>query len=128
MFGCTCPLFTLRILFQDERYYGQDKASITRRRHQVETFAALLALCAGNSPVTGEFPTQRPVMRSFDVFYDPRLNNGWVINSEAGDLRRNRAHYGVIVMIYAYALALCIGEAKSSVYIRVWIQTRLPVS
>ena len=36
--------------------------------------SALLALCAGNSPVTGEFPTQRPVTRSFDVFFDLRLN------------------------------------------------------
>ena len=36
--------------------------------------SALLALCAGNSPVTGEFPTQRPVTRSFDVFFDMRVN------------------------------------------------------
>ena len=43
-------------------------------RHQMETFSALLAICAGNSPVTGEFPAQRPVMRSFDVFIDLRLN------------------------------------------------------
>ena len=43
-------------------------------RHQTETFSALLALCAGNSPVTGEFPTQRPVTRSFDVSLDLRLN------------------------------------------------------
>ena len=34
------------------------------------TFSALLALCVGNSPVTGEFPSQRPVTRSFDVFFD----------------------------------------------------------
>ena len=40
----------------------------------METFFALLALCAGNSPVTGEFPAQRPVTRSFDVFFDLRLN------------------------------------------------------
>ena len=44
-------------------------------RHQMETFCALLALFAGNSPVTGEFPAQRPVTRSFDVFFDLRLNN-----------------------------------------------------
>ena len=31
-------------------------------------------LCAGNSPVPGEFPTQRPVTRSIDVFFDLRLN------------------------------------------------------
>ena len=43
----------------------------------METFSALLAICAGNSPVTGEFPTQRPVMRSFDVFFDLSLNNRW---------------------------------------------------
>ena len=43
-------------------------------RHQMETFSALLALCAGNSSVTGEFPTQRPVMRSFDVFFDLRMS------------------------------------------------------
>ena len=40
----------------------------------METFSALLALCAGNSSVSGEFPAQRPVTRSFDVFFDPRLN------------------------------------------------------
>ena len=43
-------------------------------RHQMETFSALVALCAGNSPVTGEFPSQRAVTRSFDVFFDLRLN------------------------------------------------------
>ena len=43
-------------------------------RHQIETFSALLAICARNLPVTGEFPTQKPVTRSFDVFFDPRLN------------------------------------------------------
>ena len=40
-------------------------------RHQMETFSALLA---GNSPVPSEFPAQRPVTRSFDVFFVPRLN------------------------------------------------------
>ena len=43
-------------------------------RHQMETFSALLAICAGNSPASGEFPAQRPVTRSFDVFFDLRLN------------------------------------------------------
>ena len=59
----------------------------------METFSALLAICAGNSPVTGEFPSQRPVTWSFDVFFDLRLNK-----REDGDLRRHRAHYDVIVM------------------------------
>ena len=43
-------------------------------RHRMETFSALLALCAGNSPDTGEFPSQRPVTLSFDVFFDLHLN------------------------------------------------------
>ena len=43
-------------------------------RHQMETFSALLALCAGNSPVAGEFLAQRPGMGSLDVFYDLSLN------------------------------------------------------
>ena len=43
-------------------------------RHQMETFSALLAICVGNSPVPGDFPTQRPVKRSFDVLFDLRPN------------------------------------------------------
>ena len=43
-------------------------------RHQMETFSASLAICAGNSPIPGEFPKQRPVTRSFGVFFDLRLN------------------------------------------------------
>ena len=46
---------------------------LTWWRHQMETYSALLAICAGNSPVTGEFPAQRPVMRGVDVFLDLRL-------------------------------------------------------
>ena len=68
----------------------------------METFSALLAICAGNLPVPGEFPAQRPVTRSFDIFFDLRLINGWVNNRKAGDLRRYRAHYDVMVMIRCY--------------------------
>ena len=39
--------------------------------HQMETFSVLLALCAGNSSVTSEFPSQRPMTRSFDVLQWP---------------------------------------------------------
>ena len=58
-------------------------------------------------PLCGEFTgdrwiprTQRPATRSFDVFFDLRLNNGWVNNRDAGDLGRHRAHYDVILMCY----------------------------
>ena len=40
----------------------------------MEIFSALLALCAGNSPVTGEFLAQKPVTRGFDVFFHLYLN------------------------------------------------------
>ena len=43
-------------------------------RRQTSALFASLALCAGNLPVTGEFPSQWPVKRSFDVFFDRRLN------------------------------------------------------
>ena len=48
-------------------------SSLAWWRHQMETFSASLALCAGNSPVPGEFPAQRPVTRSFDIFFDLHL-------------------------------------------------------
>ena len=44
----------------------------SRWRHEMEICSALLALCSGNSQVTGEFPSQRPVTQSFDVFFDLR--------------------------------------------------------
>ena len=50
------------------------KQYISWWRHPMGTFSALLAICAGNSPVPGELPTQRPVTRSFDVFFDLRPN------------------------------------------------------
>ena len=65
----------------------------------METFSALLALCAGNSPVAGEFPSKRPVTRSCGVFFDLRVNKGWVNNRGAGDLRRYRTHYDLIVKL-----------------------------
>ena len=64
----------------------------------METFSTLLAICAGNSPVPGEIPAQRPVTRGFNVFFDLHPNNGWVNNGEASDLGRHRAHYDVIIM------------------------------
>ena len=75
--------------------------------HQMETFSALLVLCAGNSPVTGKFPSQRPFNR-------PWIHD-WVNNREAGDLRRHRPHYDVIVMfnyfphLVLYLISWCIG-------------------
>ena len=66
-------------------------------RHQMKTFSALLAFCAENSPVPGEFSAQRPVTRSCDVFFDLNLNKqlskqsiGWWFETPSGPLRRHR--------------------------------------
>ena len=64
----------------------------------METFSALLDLCVGNSPVTGEFPSQRPVTPRCDVFSIFAWTNGWVNIPDVGDLRRHRAQYDVTVM------------------------------
>ena len=65
-------------------------------RHQMETFSALLAIFAGNSPVPGEFRAQRPVTRSFDVFFDLRPKKrlskqwwGWWFETPSSPLWRN---------------------------------------
>ena len=69
---------------------------ITWWRHQMETSSALLAISAGNSPVSGEFPAQRPVTRRFDVFFDLRLNErlrkhswGWWFETPSPPLWRH---------------------------------------
>ena len=68
---------------------------VIKRKH----FVAFLALCAGNSTATGEFLSQRPVTRSFDVDSDLRLNKR-LSNWDAGDLRRHCAHYDITAMCY----------------------------
>ena len=71
--------------------------NMSQWRHQMETFSALLAICAGNSPVPGEFPTQRPVTPSFDVYFDLRPNKrlnkqswGWWFETLSPPLWRQR--------------------------------------
>ena len=86
-------------------------SKFSRWRHQMETFSALLAICAGNSPVTGEltgeFPTQRPVTRSFDVFFDLLLNKrlskqswGWWFETPSRSLwRQCNVHWNTLIMV-----------------------------
>ena len=64
----------------------------------METFSALLALCAGTSPVTGEFPSQRPVTRIFYVSLFFALKK-----------QPHRAHYDLIVMFW-YHYACCVHQ------------------
>ena len=89
----------------------------------MEAFYALLALCAGNLPVNGEFPSQRPVTRSFDVFMFPLIctwANTWVNNRDAGDFRRHRADYDVIVMSSPRALGTQISQSPSALFLQLY--------
>ena len=79
----------------------------------METFSALLTICAGNSPVTGEFATQRPVMRSFDVFFDLCLNErlnkqswGWRFETSSCPLW---CHSNDFILLHLKSLLLAIG-------------------
>ena len=89
-------------------------------RHQMETFSALLALCAGNSPVPGEFPTQRPVTRSFDVYFDLHPNKrlgkqswGWWFETLSWSLWRHR---NVLPNFYIDMQRLCFVKKILSVF------------
>ena len=75
-------------------------AVVTWWRHQMETFSALLTLCAGNS--------QRPVTQSFDVFFDLRSNKrmskqswGWWFGTPSRSLWRycNESLWLIIVFV-----------------------------
>ena len=78
------------------KYRQVNSSALTSwRRHQMETFSALLALYTGNSLVTGEFPAQRPVTRSLDVFFPLRQNKqlseqswGWWFETPSPSLWR----------------------------------------
>ena len=64
--------FHMKFIFHNCAFMkNQDVSMMTSSNGNI---SALLAICAGNSPVPGEFPTQWPVARSFDVFFDLRLN------------------------------------------------------
>ena len=67
-------------------------------RHQMETFSALLALCAGNSPVTVNFSHKGQWRGTWMFSLICTWINGWVNNWEAGDLRRHREHHDVTLM------------------------------
>ena len=84
----------------------------------METFSVLLAICAGNSPVPGEFPTHRPARRSFDVFSDLRPNKrlskqswGWWCETPLHSLRRHSnvfIHDGWVITTFKAWIGDCI--------------------
>ena len=93
-FQCSLPLSHRKYYFDMSSWW----------RHRIEAFSALLPLCVGNSPVTGEFPSQRPVTRSlvFSLIY--AWTNGWVNTRDAGGLKCHRAHCDVNVMWISWFL------------------------
>ena len=64
----------------------------------METFSALLVLCAGNSPSPVNSPHKGQWRGALMLLWSALWINGWVNNREAGDLRHHSAHYDVIVM------------------------------
>ena len=75
----------------------------------------LLALCVRNSTVTGEFPSQRPVTRSFDVFFDLHLNKrmskqswGWWFETPSRSFWRhcNGSQYHLLIFTVRIKLEL----------------------
>ena len=66
--------------------------------HQMGTCSDLLAFCAWNSPVTGEFPAQGQWRETLMFSLICTWTNGWMNNRHTGDLRRHGALYDVTVM------------------------------
>ena len=90
----------------------------------METFSALLAICAGNSPVPGEFPAQRPVTRSFDVFFDVRLIKrlskhswGWWFETLSHPLWRYRNAAAEVVVCCCYTVVVMTVKQMTTVII-----------
>ena len=91
----------------------------------METFSALLALCAENSLVTGELPSQCQ-WRGASVFsLICAWVKVWVNNRDAGDLRRHHTHYDVTaihiyiyIYIYNTTTSTVLEEAKNAYYLR----------
>ena len=94
-----------------------------------KTFSALLALCEGNSPVTGEFPSQKPVTRSFDVFVDLRLNKQlYKESSRRWSETPSRSlwrHFNVIVHMWYWNI--CVSFPISRLSYSIWSTQTSPI-
>ena len=81
----------------------------------METFSELLALCAGNSPVSGEFPAQRPVTRSFDVFFHLRPNKRYSITMSKETIQSHMS--GMIIWAYQPYVKICIDSPSLHIWV-----------
>ena len=86
---------------------GGEKKASSWWRHQMETFSALLALCAGNSPVPVNSPHKGQWRGTLMFSLICAWINDWVNNREAGDLRRYRVHYDVTLMFLRWQDLQC---------------------
>ena len=99
----------------------------------MDTFSALLALCERNPLATGEFPPQRPVTRSFAIFFDPRLNKRlskelrrWWFKTPLGSLWRH-CNGGVnLVSARVAAALLCFSECQGFRIALCWRYPKYP--
>ena len=76
----------------------------------METFSALLALCAGNSPVPVNSPHKGQWRGALMLSLIYAWINDWVNSREAGDLRRQRGHYDVSVMVVSSVSSHCLKQ------------------
>ena len=86
---------SMKVKIVDECAFASNQSLLSPTiwwRHQLGTFTMLLALCARNSPVNNKFPSQWPVMQSFDSFSFCTWTNGWVNKCDAGDLKYHHNH------------------------------------
>ena len=100
----------------------------------METFFSLLALCEGNTPVTGGFPLP-PVdscckyqwRRALMFSLNSAWTNGWN-NRDVGDFRRHRARYDVIVLCCVMCRHLKFHHENhitlSAIHSKVWLVSR----
>ena len=87
----------------------------------METFSALLAICVGNSPVAVNSPHKGQWRGALMFSLICAWINGWVNAREAGDLRRNRAHYDVNVMFPSHDTSYQITDRPQyTVHSRTW--------
>ena len=74
-------------------------------RHQMETFSALLAFGRGIHRLSVIFPHKSQWRGAMMYSLSCAWTIGWVNNRDAGDLRRHRAHYDVIVMCSSLSIS-----------------------
>ena len=107
-------IWTILAYFTDA--YIRHSTSTTRWRHQMETLSALLAIVRGihRSPVNSPHKGQWRGALMFSLICT--WINGWVNNGEAGDLRRHRDHFDVIVLSICRPWSQTIDEYSNHLY------------